>query len=338
MLAVRKLRFDFFPSNLCPMRKRLLHLKKHFASRNGLPQVIQSFPRYFDSKKNRSTLLDNCLNYIGTWQIKLASEGSAKMKGSLSGEDESYVSLVKLTLSDEKIFRKFKSNRDYRKILEHVTYEQGAAYLKIIHRYKTANDKLLEFCTLNYCRPYRYTYPGIGKVSPTNLRYAKVALDLNSLFGDLSKFSIAEIGIGYGGQLQAILAQSGFIQYTFYDLDPVVELARKYLKNQNLKEFDLIATGANSYPNSYDLVVSNYAFSELDRETQESYLENVIVKSKRGYLIYNKITPEAYNSVSIKEFCDRVEGSFAVSEFPQTASGNQLVIWGAHNKDNLILK
>jgi putative sugar O-methyltransferase len=319
------------------MKKKILHIESINAGISRFQRMLLSFPSFLNLRKNIPILLNDYLNQRGSWSMKKDSHSFAGMKGSVSGEDHSYVALVKLAVLDDRVFRKFKSNREYREILEHVNREQGASYLEIIRRYNKATQELLDFCQLDICRPFRYSYPSFGKVSPTNLRYAKVALDLNSLFGDLSRFAIAEIGIGYGGQLQAILAQSGFAQYTFYDLDPVVDLAIKYLKNQNLEEFSLTSKTGNSNPNQFDLVISNYAFSELNRDTQEFYLENVISKSKRGYFIYNEITPSDYNSITVDEFCKRVEGCVVVNEYPKTAPRNQLVIWGFESTDRLIL-
>jgi hypothetical protein len=37
----------------------------------------------------------------------------------------------------------------------------------------------------------------------------------------------------------------------------------------------------------YDLVISNYAFSELPSELQTRYIEKIILKAKRGYLTIN---------------------------------------------------
>ena len=45
-------------------------------------------------------------------------------------------------------------------------------------------------------------------------------------------------------------------------------------------------------PNQYDLVISNYAFTELPREIQTVYYEKIISKSAKGYITYNDITPE----------------------------------------------
>jgi hypothetical protein len=49
--------------------------------------------------------------------------------------------------------------------------------------------------------PTTYVYHRFGRISPSTLRYVKVASDLRRLFGDLTGAKVAEIGVGYGGQL-----------------------------------------------------------------------------------------------------------------------------------------
>ena len=84
----------------------------------------------------------------------------------------------------------------------------------------------------------------------------------------------------------------------------------------------------------YDLLISNYAFSECDRSTQDYYLDNVINHSKRGYIIYTDINPKEYNSYSASEIIGIINGAQSFPEHPDTAgenSENTLVVWG-HNQ------
>ena len=47
--------------------------------------------------------------------------------------------------------------------------------------------------------PYKYQYPGVGRVSPTTLRYISTAIDIFEISGLNEESVIAEIGVGYGG-------------------------------------------------------------------------------------------------------------------------------------------
>ena len=62
-------------------------------------------------------------------------------------------------------------------------------------------------------------------VSPTTLRYLKVANDLETLFSSLDGLRICEIGVGYGGQCRVLDAMFAVKSYTLVDLRPVLELA-----------------------------------------------------------------------------------------------------------------
>ena len=75
--------------------------------------------------------------------------------------------------------------------------------------------------------------------------------------------SIHEIGGGYGGQavfLQSLTSQD--VEYTIYDLDKVLPLISKFTKTAAVKNVKLRSLPPQE-PVSSDLVISNYAFSEL---------------------------------------------------------------------------
>jgi hypothetical protein len=82
-------------------------------------------------------------------------------------------------------------------------------------------------------------------------------------------------------------------EYTLIDLHEVLNLANKYLDNFNFDNNFLFKTKSelNNYPaNSfyeYDLVISNYAFSEFSRSLQKEYIYKVFLKSKRGFILMN---------------------------------------------------
>ena len=274
-----------------------------------------------------SSLIDDLLNGVRAWSLKEKKTGKDLANGSISGMDGSYLKIVELAVARTKYFSKFKSNRGYREILEHVNREQGAEYLRIIRKYGSAEKELIDFCKQDISKPFRYSYGEMGRVSPTNLRYAKVTLDLEQLFGSLNNFQLAEIGIGYGGQCIAISRQHKFADYTFFDLPQVIELAQKYLERFNGYDVRTIK-GEIDVKKNFDLVLSNYAFSELTRELQEKYLSNVILNSKRGYVIYNDIAKKDFDTMPAAEFLDRIPGAVLLNEFPLTHSKNNLVVWG----------
>jgi hypothetical protein len=79
---------------------------------------------------------------------------------------------------------------------------------------------------------------------------------------------------------------------------------------------------------NYDLVISNYAFTELRREIQDVYLEKIILPSCRGYISYNEITPEYFRSYNRDELIKIIPNSHIVEEAPLTHPKNCIIVWG----------
>ena len=216
-------------------------------------------------------------------------------------DHSAYTAFCELASRDEEVFASFKRHPVYTPILEHVTEEQGSAYLEKI---LSDSPNLVEFFPKFrendlYGNPHTYSYNSFGEFSPTTLRYIKVLGDLLRFFGDLSALNIVEIGIGYGGQCKIISDYCGLRSYTLIDLDSPLKLAKKYLNRYDLKEnvyYRTMKDLTNNEDESYDLVISNYAFSECTRPVQEIYFEKVLSVSPKGYLICNVITPEYFES------------------------------------------
>ncbi len=78
----------------------------------------------------------------------------------------------------------------------------------------------------------------------------------------------------------------------------------------------------------YDLVISNYAFTELPRPVQDIYLQKVILNSKRGYITYNEITPIEFKSYTSDELVAMIPGSKVFKEVPLTHPKNCIIVWG----------
>ena len=200
---------------------------------------------------------------------------------------------LKAALSS-KIFQSFKRSSIYRQILEHASYEEGKECLVLIQKESAdfLKDQIFRKVLLNDCvgNPIRFDYGPLGSVAPTTLRYLRVCSNLTRLFGDLSGFHIAEIGVGYGGQLLVLDQIWATKTYAMFDLNPVLMLVVRYLENFILNTTYrplTINQFAGSDSMEFDLVVSNYAFSELPRPLQEQYLQKIVRKSKRGYLTMN---------------------------------------------------
>ena len=193
-------------------------------------------------------------------------------------DDGKYIAVVSKFVNNSKKFDNFKRNSAYNAILEHVSRDLGLAYL---NRIVNINDAFLEKALNNFLindnigNPRKFLYRH-GLLSPTSIRYVKVALDLKLLFRpDLEH--VAEIGCGYGGQCHANSSLLSYNNHYLLDLPEVNRLVSKYL-NSFLLNTTFSTNTINEYsPRNQDLVISNYAFSELPRLVQEKYFEKLFL-------------------------------------------------------------
>lgn len=97
-------------------------------------------------------------------------------------------------------------------------------------------------------------------------------MDLRALFGPLKDFKLAEVGIGFGGQASLIHLLDKPISYSSYDLPPVLALASKFFDGLEIKGDFKFIDGRYPEESTPDLLISNYAFSELSPKVQGAYL------------------------------------------------------------------
>jgi hypothetical protein len=165
-------------------------------------------------------------------------------------------------------------------------------------------------------------------MSPSTLRYIHVLQELDRRFYLPTIESIAEIGGGYGGQAGVILKYTGNRPvYSIYDLPEPQELAGAFLGKLGYSLWHKPV----SFQIQEDLVLSNYAFSELSEQAQQDYFDDVIVLSKNVYMVYNHISEQfGIKSWSVAEFGRRLmQAGFTVSiedEAPKTHARNFVVV------------
>lgn len=245
-----------------------------------------------------------------------------------------YVASVQKALSNYKNFTKFKLDPRYQAILEHCSQEQGKAYLEII---KTESPALITNIDIFKENDFiggatTYEYKDIGAISPSTLRYLKVASDIKNMFGETIGDRIAEIGVGYGGQLLIADKVLKFNQYDLFDLPPVLNLTSKYIESHTLNSA-YYTTSLNQHRGDveYDLVISNYAFSELPSKLQLRYIEKILSKSKRGYLTMNSGKENSAfkeDRLSLADLKKHLPSFEILEERPLTAKDNYIIVWG----------
>jgi putative sugar O-methyltransferase len=228
--------------------------------------------------------------------------------------------------------KRFRRIYDYREILEHVDYKLGKTYLRLAI---SMNARLIHDINLfkkndNFGKPRTFRYENLGKISPTTLRYIAVAADIQRIFGEQPLPKIVEVGGGYGGQASVLKKLNYFENYYIYDLPIVQKLIQAYLSKNDVSNvhFPRIEDATNQ---EYDLFISNYAFSELPRQLQLIYLEKVITKSKRGYMLMNSgrenATGRSDGKISIEELRKFLPHLIVSEEVPLTSPDNYLITW-----------
>lgn len=237
---------------------------------------------------------------------------------------DNYLKVVRkqLNISDPKIWD-FKSNFEYRGILEHVSPNQGVQYMNLASQKVNLNDFIETFAKNDlYGKPIKANlgFSGFESVSPTNARYLHHALLIKEHYEKYSTKNIIEIGGGYGG-LCMFLKSLVDCNYSIFDLPEVMKLQEKYLSAHsiscNFLNFD------SELPKDFFLI-SNYCYSELpDREIREKY-KKVIDRSVGGFMIWN--APAMSEDVTLEEtFGSRIITSR--TENPLTGAGNLEIYW-----------
>lgn len=277
---------------------------------------------------------DELLNQFKQWEWKRNTTNSLANTGTSLSDGTEYVDICRDAFLSDSVFKKYKACIQYREILEHCTYELGLEYLLFIRNNEQVMTNLADVNHRESGNPFRYFYPGIGRVSPTQIRYAKVFQDLTHLFGSLETMQISEIGVGFGGQASQILNAYSNLTYRLFDLEWPALLSRKNIGLATKKSNNSVVIADWELASQSDLLISNYAFSELTRVTQDIYVKNVIKNSKRGYIIFNHLHDPNSDSYTADEFAASINGAQILKESPLTHPGNVLIVWG-HKKESL---
>ena len=219
-----------------------------------------------------------------------------------------YAEICTEAVENDKTFKRFKQDSRYTAILEHVSPEQGKLYADGVLQYDIDSELIESFKendSIGGSSLYNYGEP-FGRVSPSTLRYMQNALDISYFFGEGDLNKIVEIGCGYGGLCKTINCLCEFGEYHIYDMEPASKLQEKYLSNFDISG-KVIQHSEPEELEDIDLLISNYAYSELGENLQDLYYNNVIKNSKKVYMILNK------GQVSREVLLNRAKEHFVVT-------------------------
>ena len=257
-----------------------------------------------------------------------ASEVPLRMVTSVT-DNQVYPNFCLQAAMDYAVFINFRRNPIYIKTLEHVKEKTGGWCLELIRKDPDIISHLEEFRKNDlYGNPVVHDYPGAPQTSATTLRYVKILMDIKQRFGTLDNLKICEIGVGYGGQCRVINGLFKPSKYRLVDIQPALMLAQRYLDHYILHSVMSYQQMNCLEVEEYDMVISNYAFSELPRSVQEVYLRKVILNSKRGFMICNNTNPASFNSYTQEELLSLIQGSKVSKENPLTHPKNYVLTWG----------
>jgi putative sugar O-methyltransferase len=256
-------------------------------------------------------------------------EAENKFNTSITDNGE-YPELCDRICQDDNLFKNFRRNEIYTFALEHDSQEQGIQYLEIARKLKLFPDYIEDFKQNDEIgHPIVFSFPEIGEISPTTIRYIKILRDLEQEFGSLDDLNICEIGVGYGGLCRIIDRYFQVKSYCLVDLPSVLKLAKKFLSKFDINTALTYKTADElEITNKYDLVISNYAFTELRREIQDIYLHKVMFKSTRGYITYNYVNPVNFNSYTVEELTEIIPNLRVMQEIELTDPQDRILVWG----------
>ena len=204
-----------------------------------------------------------------------------------------YPELALKAALDTTTFSVFRRHHKYTNILEHVSRKEGEQYLKIIRgKYKMKDDEIFQILNplMKVGNPKLLRLKGLSnEISTTGLRYLKIALDIKKITGR-NIGNVVEIGCGYGGQAIILDQLLEIESYTFYDLWQVNLLIKRFIENSNFRtQYSIATIKEDSYKcrNSWDFCISNYAFSELPKAIQKIYINKILNKTKKGFMLMN---------------------------------------------------
>ncbi len=250
-------------------------------------------------------------------------------------DDGYYPGFARLASMSPRVFRTFRSNSGYERILGRDLYEDGVRFLDVIkaHYPDLLSENYIETFKMNdyLGGPRCFNYESLT-ISPATLRYIKTAGHIRELFGNkLDGARVAEIGGGFGGQAFIMDRLFSLSSYRIFDLYDVNFLINRYLENFLLNCCVDTSTINSSDPIcKYDFIISNFAFSELPRLLQVKYLHKVIKSAPMGFMTMNSgfhDSPFNDGKMMFEELSQYLPASHVLVERPQE-SGRYIIVWG----------
>lgn len=229
----------------------------------------------------------------------------------------------------EEAFEKFRRDGLCLLFIDNVSHSQGKEYFEAIHADHPnlishfddfrQNDQLGS--------PITFSYDHIPPISPKTLQYIKIAGDIETRFGDLNGKRILEIGGGYGGQCTILSRLFNLKEYIIVDLPEALQLAKRHLKSLNILNVIFKTPEEIDANQTYDLVLSNFAFSQCTKKAQKEYIDKILAHAKAAFLLCDEISPlYGIDSYSTKELTTLLK-SHVIEVLEDQPSGSSILFW-----------
>lgn len=252
---------------------------------------------------------------------------------STTGNSVPYRGVCREASLDDIVFRNFRSTKAY---FDAVECGQGVEFANYIRSHATLKtlSSISEVRKLDsFGNPVRNVIAEFGLFSGTTLRYILFADHITRLFKLPKNYSVVEIGAGFGGQAYVLSKIHPFSRYYIYDLPEVEMLINRMVSELSMRNVTCLDMHAELPDDDIDLFISNYALSECDRNTQLDYFMRVVVKAKRGYMLYNNTN--IFNHLTLSDFIELFqENGIQPQIHPEPVfsySGNVLITWDRTN-------
>lgn len=195
--------------------------------------------------------------------------------------------------NDAAQFAVFKSNPFFNLLWENLSKEEGEMWLKRIQeKYPALIEKMEAFAASDKIgSPKTFSFEGVGEFSPSTLRLAAIAGQINESMVRMP--NVVQIGAGYGGLCKILHDISSCASYTIIDLPEQLALARRYLEAFGLNEVIYMTLDELPKNARYDLVISDMSFSEFNRPEQQRLFDRVLAQAKAGFIL-GRIFPKHY--------------------------------------------
>jgi|21_taG_2_1085346.scaffolds.fasta_scaffold11965_2 hypothetical protein len=228
---------------------------------------------------------------------------------------------------DDVSFNKFKSNPNYYAVVGCDSH--GKPTCNMFYDWVISNhpdlikyfDKFRENDSVG--GPPTFVCGEDGEFSPNTMRYTKALGDLQKYFGDLTDADIVEIGSGFGGQAKIISCVYDIKSYTMIDCFEAIKLVEKCMSKYDLAFDQHYYDIDNIKIKDYHLGISDSAISEMNDDSFDFYLEDVLSKTKYTYCTMNDVYRK---DISISKFKNVFSSVEVIPDRPSMNQQNECYI------------